>query len=99
MNNTIKLPGFVSFMISPAGRVFRVLFGLVLIVWGLRQGSPGGNLVAIIGLVPLAAGAFDFCILGKVFGGFYNGNTMREALHKQQGKPQLGSKPASFTKA
>lgn len=99
MENKIKLPEFVSFILSPAGRALRVIAGILLLSLGLRLGSPLGNLLAVIALVPLIAGIFDFCIFGKILGGFYNGNTMREALHKQQGKPQLGRKAASFMKA
>lgn len=99
MENKIKFPEFVSFMLSPAGRALRVIIGVALLSWGLRLGTPNGNLLALIALVPLAAGTFDFCVLGKLFGGFFNGKMMREALHKQQGKPQLGNKSASFMKA
>lgn len=96
METKIKLPGFVSFISSPAGRWLRVIVGLAMIIAGARNSS---NLLIIIGLVPLAAGAFDFCVLGKILGGYYNGDKMREALHRQRGTPQLGKKSATFVKA
>lgn len=59
---------FVGFMRSPAGRALRIVAGLTLIVVGLLlvQGV-GGIIMAIVGLVPLAAGIFNFCILGPLF--------------------------------
>lgn len=99
MKNSIKIPGFVSFISSPAGRWLRVIVGLAMIAWGTREATVVGYIVAAIGLIPLAAGAFDVCVLGKIFGGYYNGGKMREALHTQQGVPQLGRKSSTFVKA
>lgn len=59
----------VTFMRSSAGRLARILAGLVLIVVGLAVvGGPAGIVVAVVGLVPLAAGVFNFCLLGPLFG-------------------------------
>lgn len=58
-----------KFMASPAGRGARVVAGLVLIALGLFViGGTGGIIVAVIGLVPLAAGVLDFCLLGPLLG-------------------------------
>ncbi len=60
---------FVSFMASPAGRLVRIVAGIALVVWGLWGiGSTTGLVVAIIGLVPLLAGLFDFCVFAPLFG-------------------------------
>ena len=60
---------FLNFMVSPAGRLLRVVVGIVLIVVGLLGiGGTGGIVVAIIGLLPLAAGVFDFCLDEPMFG-------------------------------
>jgi hypothetical protein len=61
--------GFVNFMRSNAGRLLRIVAGLVLIAVGLAViGGTGGVILAIVGLVPLAAGIFNFCLFGPLFG-------------------------------
>ncbi len=69
---------FVSFMASPAGRITRVVAGFALIVWGLL-GLTGttGIVVAVIGMVPLAAGLFDFCVFAPLFGAPLSGTKIR----------------------
>jgi hypothetical protein len=69
------------FLASPAGRVTRIVAGLILIVLGLAviQGA-GGWIVAIIGLVPLGAGLFDRCVFAPLFGLPFVGESLRQAL-------------------
>jgi hypothetical protein len=69
---------FVSFMASPAGRITRIVAGIGLIIWGLL-GLTGtsGLVVAMIGLVPLAAGLFDFCAFAPLFGDPLSGAKIR----------------------
>jgi hypothetical protein len=60
---------FIGFMASTAGRITRIVAGLVLIVLGwVVIGGTGGIILGIIGLVPLAAGLFDFCVFAPLFG-------------------------------
>ncbi|MHB9003500.1 MAG: YgaP family membrane protein [Coriobacteriia bacterium] len=60
---------FCTFMASTAGRLIRVVGGLALIAWGLwGLGPVAGFVVALIGIVPLAAGLFDFCVFAPLFG-------------------------------
>lgn len=69
---------FVRFMVSTAGRVTRVAAGIALTLWGLL-GLDGGTgvLVAVIGLVPLLAGLFDFCVFAPLFGAPLSGPRIR----------------------
>ncbi len=69
---------FVSFMASTAGRITRVVAGLLLIAWGLL-GLTGvtGIIVTVVGLVPLAAGLFDFCVFAPLFGAPMSGPKIR----------------------
>lgn len=69
---------FVSFMASPAGRITRIVAGIVLVAWGLL-GLSGmtGIIVAVIGLVPLVAGLFDFCVFAPLFGAPLSGPKIR----------------------
>ncbi len=52
----------VQLMNSPAGRVARAVAGLALIGAGAAIGGTGGLVLALIGVVPLAAGAAGACL-------------------------------------
>jgi len=57
---------FVTFMSSTAGRVARVIAGIILVVVGLLLGGTVGWILGIVGLVPLAAGIFDVCLFAPL---------------------------------
>jgi len=69
------------FLASPAGRLVRVVAGLVLIVVGIAvvKGVVGW-ILAIVGLVPLAAGVFDWCFFAPLFGLPFVGPRLRQTL-------------------
>ena len=70
--------GFARFVNSPAGRIARLVVGVGLIVWGYTQLDAGmGFVLIIIGLVPLAAGAFDLCLISALLGGPISGARIR----------------------
>lgn len=60
---------FVEFMTSGMGRGARVVLGLVIMSLGLFvvQGTVG-TIMAVVGLVPLSGGVFDFCLIGFAVG-------------------------------
>ena len=58
---------FVKFMASGTGRLLRVVAGVALIVLGFSLGG-SGLVWAVVGLVPLAAGLGNFCLLAPLFG-------------------------------
>ena len=60
---------FVSFMASRSGRITRIVARIVLIAWGLL-GLTGtsGHVVTVIGMLPLIASLFDFCVFAPLFG-------------------------------
>ncbi len=69
---------FISFMASTAGRLTRIVAGIALVVWGwFGLGGTAGIVVAIVGLVPLIAGLFDFCVFAPLFGAPLSGNKIR----------------------
>jgi hypothetical protein len=70
---------FFRFIASPAGRLARVAAGATLITTGLMQGEKGRALAAI-GLVPLAAGALDLCLLAPLMGLPFQGEALRREL-------------------
>lgn len=66
--------GFARFVSSPTGRITRILAGLGLIGWGYTQrAGPGGIVLILVGLIPLAAGAFDLCFISALLGGPISG--------------------------
>ena len=52
----------VKLMNGVAGRSARVLAGLALVAGGIAAGGTGGLVLALIGVVPLAAGAAGACL-------------------------------------
>jgi Protein of unknown function (DUF2892) len=69
---------FVSFMASTPGRITRIVAGVALVLWGLMGlQSTTGIVVAVIGVVPLLAGLFDFCIFAPLFGNPISGPRIR----------------------
>jgi Protein of unknown function (DUF2892) len=61
---------FARIVNSPAGRLARLVVGAGLIGWGYAQRGTGTGLVLMaVGLVPLAAGAFDLCFISALLGG------------------------------
>ena len=69
---------FIAFMASTNGRIARIVAGIALIVIGLLvMDGTGGIIVAVIGLVPLAAGVFDFCVFAPLFGNPFSGKEIR----------------------
>ena len=71
------------FLASAAGRIVRAVAGIVLIVVGLAlvKGT-GGWILAIVGLLPLAAGVFDWCLFAPLFGLPFVGSRLRKAVEK-----------------
>jgi hypothetical protein len=66
--------GFAKFVNSPAGRLVRIVAGIGLIGWGYTQGgSVTGIVLMVVGLVPLAAGVFNLCIISALLGGPISG--------------------------
>ncbi len=71
---------FVKFMSSTAGRIARILAGIALIALGLLViHGTAGIVLAIIGIVPLAAGLFDFCIFAPLLGSPMSGKQVRSS--------------------
>lgn len=73
---------FVFFMSSPAGRVLRVVIGLGLIGWGVSLAVVASNMtagvvLAVVGLVPLAAGLLDVCLIAPFIGVPFSGAKIR----------------------
>jgi hypothetical protein len=68
----------VKFMSSTVGRITRIIAGLALIALGLLviQGL-AGTILAVVGVLPLVAGLFDFCVFAPLFGAPMSGKQVR----------------------
>jgi len=76
---------FFSFMASTAGRVVRVAAGLALILIGLLVvEGPLSWVLEIVGLVPLLAGLFDFCVFAPLAKLPFVGTDLRKALEDKE---------------
>jgi hypothetical protein len=77
------MKGLFSFLASSIGRGVRVVAGAILILVGLFVvNGLWGWILAIVGLAPLAAGVFDFCIFAPLFKLPFGGAALREAVKK-----------------
>ena len=87
---------FLNFMSSSAGRIARVVAGLALVVVGIVAGG-GWIALAVVGLIPLAAGAFDVCLIAPLARMPFTGKAFRErACRTRPTRPAVGcSSPAS----
>jgi len=68
--------GFSKFMASTAGRTIRIIAGIALIVVGGILGG-GWWALAVVGLIPLAAGALDICLFNVLFRQPLSGKAVR----------------------
>ena len=70
----------IGFLASSAGRMLRIVAGVALIAVGLMvlEGTVGW-IVAALGLVPVLAGIFDFCVFAPLFGAPLSGPRIRSA--------------------
>lgn len=64
------------FMASPVGRGIRVVAGIALIIAGLAIGSTGGYVLAVVGVVPLLAGALNVCVLAPLLKAPFSGKAL-----------------------
>jgi len=67
---------FAEFMATPLGRVLRVVFGGLLIYVGLNVvHGVAGTVVALLGIVPIATGLLNLCILAPLLGAPLRGSS------------------------
>jgi hypothetical protein len=70
---------FISFMASKTGRIVRILVGAILVLWGFFGiGGAGGVILGVVGLVPLLAGIFDYCVFAPLFDNPIKGSDIRK---------------------
>lgn len=60
---------FIHFMHSPTGRLMRIVAGGALMIAGIwLVGGVWGVVLAVIGAVPVVAGAVGICLIAPLFG-------------------------------
>ncbi|MEP7137795.1 MAG: DUF2892 domain-containing protein [Chloroflexota bacterium] len=71
----------LKFMTSGVGRVARIVLGLVIMSLGVFvvQGTLG-TILAVVALVPISGGIFDFCMIGFAMGYPLKGEEARKKL-------------------
>jgi len=75
-----------EFLASNTGRIVRGVAGLILIVLGIWVVSGvWGWVLIVVGLLPLAAGLFDFCLFAPLFGLPFIGGKLRAKLTTTKG--------------
>ena len=68
--------GFARFINSGIGRVIRIVAGLAIIWAGYSMAGTLGTVLIVVGLVPLAAGIFNLCLISALLGGPLSGSGM-----------------------
>ena len=72
------MDGVINFLASSNGRIVRIVAGIVLILIGFLAVSGAAQIIlVIIGLVPLLAGIFDYCVFAPLAGKPLSGKKIR----------------------
>jgi len=69
----------LDFLGSQPGRIVRIVAGVAFVAIGVLAGGAWLAL-SVVGLLPLAAGVFDFCVLGPLFRLPFVGPKFRQAM-------------------
>jgi hypothetical protein len=71
---------FAKFMAGTAGRLVRIIAGVVLIALGLFViEDTAGLIVAVIGVAPLLAGILNVCLIAPILGAPLSGKTAQHS--------------------
>ncbi|GAC1693823.1 MAG: hypothetical protein NVS9B9_16190 [Ktedonobacteraceae bacterium] len=73
--------GFVTFMASAAGRLLRIVAGLIIIGIGVYLFQGNGVAGVIVTVVGLVAGIFDVCVFAPFFSCPFQGSKVRQQAH------------------
>lgn len=75
------------FMATPAGRIGRIVLGIIIIYIGVIADKPLGYVLEVIGLVPIIAGALNLCLIGPLLGAPLKGQRYRRGMNLQGTRP------------
>lgn len=74
------MKSFVKFMVGGRGRALRIIAGLLLIGIGAFLLPEENWVLIVIGIIPLVAGLFDFCLLAPLMGYYLSGKKTRNKI-------------------
>lgn len=78
IQETFNRSALSRFLNSRAGRIFRILAGVVFLIVGyIYHNHFPGILSMVWGIFPLSAGAFDICYISAFLGGPISGSKIR----------------------
>jgi len=70
---------FAQFMATNIGRLLRILAGMILVLVGLYVFAGGIRIIsAILGLLLIAAGMFNFCFIAPLLGAPFWGKDLNK---------------------
>lgn len=79
---------FLGFLSSPAGRAMRIAAGYMLVAGSLAKSDRFS--LRTLGIVPLAAGLFDWCLLAPLANKPFEGQELRRSLKAHDIASRLG---------
>jgi hypothetical protein len=82
-NGVGSMATFVKFMTSPAGRLTRIVAGVLLLGGAWLIAGIAGIVIGLVALVPLLAGLADRCVFAPLFGFPFNSPDARARLAGQ----------------
>lgn len=77
-HDRVTSTAFGQFMASSAGRDIRMAVGIAPLLAGLVVGGIGGWMLTAFGLLLVAAGMFDFCLITGLVDNIWSGQEVRE---------------------
>ena len=82
MHESFNRSGFSRFINSTAGRVFRLVAGIIFLAVGYAYRDHWLGILSMIwSILPLTAAAFDLCYLSVLLGGPISGAKIRDLYH------------------
>lgn len=78
MNNQPMNIKAAAFLAGRAGRLARIVLGAVLVTVGVLTGGGAGIVVALVGLVPVALGMSNRCLISRAIGAPWKGQDALE---------------------
>ena len=82
LDDRFNKSGFSRFMNSLAGRISRLVAGVVLLVVGyMYRDTTLGVVVMVLSLIPLGAGVFNLCLISAMLGGSISGAKIHAKYH------------------
>ncbi len=68
---------FATFMASGAGRTLRAVVGVLLVWWGFMMAGVVSYAVIAFGIIAIASGLFNFCLIAPFLGVPFMGKDLK----------------------